>query len=512
MSTTPSDPTSQSDSEGYSTQPNDQFSTENRPTSGSSFEQRRAEEQRQGQEQRSEGAQHPGEERGQETTETSSSHSSSSSAPIDAEFSDVPTARDVLPENDSLGEDRAFDEPQTHEAQSHETQSHDAESNNPDTKSGFSTNGAAGFPVITPEMMREANNHTTSSADGSAESDTSAQPANSAQPNHSVQSDSTQPDSERHQDGAISSPTTGNSATGKPSTVTSDAYNLSPSTTTHGSRPVGSASQAQAQNGSVGKNAGRGSVGKEDNNQGRQVPAASNTSENATGDKTPHAAAQRSAAASGSSVSGRSAGSRGASDGSKKAANVHADTDHSNDQTDADQESTENSRKEKFKNWIATTPARALVFVVAVLILAALFGAIWMANNDNFTVGSSEKTTTAPSEDNQADQPQQNFPTPGGKTIKGSIGQNIDLDARQVQICGSSTGEYTRSAIPVGWDCSVADTARQVYNDTPKANRGSITIDSPISDSTFKLECQEFKPGLVRCENKDDDIHIYIGN
>ena len=512
MSTTPSDPTSQSDSEGYSTQPNDQFSTENRPTSGSSFEQHRAEEQRQGQEQRSEGAQHPGEERGQETTETSSSHSSSSSAPIDAEFSDVPTARDVLPENDSLGEDRAFDEPQTHEAQSHETQSHDAESNNPDTKSGFSTNGAAGFPVITPEMMREANSHTTSSADGSAESDTSAQPANSAQPNHSVHSDSTQPDSEHHQDGAISSPTTGNSATGKPSTVTSDAYNLSPSTTTHGSRPVGSASQAQAQNGSVGKNAGRGSVGKEDNNQGRQVPAASNTSENATGDKTPHAAAQRSAAASGSSVSGRSAGSRGASDGSKKAANVQADTDHSNDQTDADQESTENSRKEKFKNWIATTPARALVFVVAVLILAALFGAIWMANNDNFTVGSSEKTTTAPSEDNQADQPQQNFPTPGGKTIKGSIGQNIDLDARQVQICGSSTGEYTRSAIPVGWDCSVADTARQVYNDTPKANRGSITIDSPISDSTFKLECQEFKPGLVRCENKDDDIHIYIGN
>ena len=135
-----------------------------------------------------------------------------------------------------------------------------------------------------------------------------------------------------------------------------------------------------------------------------------------------------------------------------------------------------------------------------------------MANNDNFTVGSSEKTSTAPSEDNQADQPQQNFPTPGGKTIKRSIGQNIDLDARQVQICGSSTGEYTRSAIPVGWDCSVADTARQVYNDTPKDDRGSITIDSPISDSTFKLECQEFKPGLVRCENKDDDIHIYIGN
>ena len=64
----------------------------------------------------------------------------------------------------------------------------------------------------------------------------------------------------------------------------------------------------------------------------------------------------------------------------------------------------------------------------------------------------------------------------------------------------------------VGWDCSVADTARQVYNDTPKDDRGSITIDSPISDSTFKLECQEFKPGLVRCENKDDDIHIYIGN
>ena len=507
MSTTPSDPTSQSDSEGYSTQPNDQFSTENRPNSGSSFEQRRAEEQRQGQEQRFEGAQHPEEKRGQNTTESRSSRGSSTNAPIDVEFSDVPTARDVLPENDSLGEDRAFDEPQAHEAQSRDVDSH-----NPDTKSGFSTNGAAGFPVITPEMMREANSHTTSSADGSAESDTSAQPANSAQPNHSVQSDSTQPDSERHQDGAISSPTTGNSATGKPSTVTSDAYNLSPSTTTHGSRPVGSASQAQAQNGSVGKNAGRGSVGKEDNNQGRQVPAASNTSENATGDKTPHAAAQRSAAASGSSVSGRSAGSRGASDGSKKAANVQADTDHSNDQTDADQESTENSRKEKFKNWIATTPARALVFVVAVLILAALFGAIWMANNDNFTVGSSEKTSTAPSEDNQADQPQQNFPTPGGKTIKRSIGQNIDLDARQVQICGSSTGEYTRSAIPVGWDCSVADTARQVYNDTPKANRGSITIDSPISDSTFKLECQEFKPELVRCENKDDDIHIYIGN
>ncbi|MDO4914850.1 hypothetical protein [Corynebacterium sp.] len=496
MSTTPSDPTSQSDSEGYSTQPNDQFSTENRPTSGSSFEQRRAEEQRQGQDQRLEGTQPPREERGQDTTESSSSHSSSTNAPIDAEFSDVPTARDVLPENDSLGEDRAFDEPQAHDAQSLEAQSHGVDSDNPDTKSGFSTNGAAGFPVITPEMMREANSHTTSSADGSAESETSAQP------NHSAQSDCAQPDSERHQDGAISSPPTGKSTNGKPSTVTSDAYNPSPSTTTHGSRPVGGASQAHPQNGSAGKSAGQGSVGKEKTNQDRQVPSAPNTSDNAADDKTPHTAAQGSAAASGPSVSGQ-AGSRGASDGSKGEAN---------DQQDADQEPTENSRKEKFKNWIATTPAKALVFVVAVLILAALFGAIWMANNDNFTVGSSEKTSTAPSEDNQADQPQQNFPTPGGKTIKGSIGQNIDLDARQVQICGSSTGEYTRSAIPVGWDCSVADTARQVYNDTPKDDRGSITIDSPISDSTFKLECQEFKPGLVRCENKDDDIHIYIGN
>lgn len=507
MSTTPSDPTSQSDSEGYSTQPNDQFSTENRPTSGSSFEQRRVEEQRQGQEQRSEGAQRPGEERDQETTETSSSHSSSSSAPIDAEFSDIPTARDVLPENDSLGEDRAFDEPQAHEAQSHETQSHDAESNNPDTKSGFSTNGAAGFPVITPEMMREANSHTTSSADGSAESDTPAQPANSVQPNQSAQSDSAQPDSERHQDGAISSPTTGNSANGKPSTMTSDAYNPSPSTTTHGSRPVEGASQAHLQNGSAGKSAGQGSVGKEKTNQDRQVPSAPKTSAAATDDKTPHAAGQGSATVTDPSVSDRSAGSQAASHGSKEAT-----TDQASDQSNADQEPAEDSRKEKFKNWIATTPAKALVFVVAVLILAALFGAIWMANNDNFTVGSSEKTSTAPSEDNQADQPQQNFPTPGGKTIKGSIGQNIDLDARQVQICGSSTGEYTRSAIPVGWDCSVADTARQVYNDTPKDDRGSITIDSPISDSTFKLECQEFKPGLVRCENKDDDIHIYIGN
>ncbi|ACR17058.1 hypothetical protein I6J22_05130 [Corynebacterium kroppenstedtii] len=506
MSTTPSDPTSQSDSEGYSTQPNDQFSTENRPNSGSSFEQRRAEEQRHGQEQRVEGTQPPREERGQDTTESSSSRSSSTNAPIDAEFSDVPTARDVLPENDSLSEDRAFDEPQAHEDQSHETQSHGVDSHNPDTKSGFSTNGAAGFPVITPEMMREANGHTTSSADGSAESDAPAQT------NHSAQPDSAQQDSGRHQDGAISSPTTGKSTNGKPSTVTSDAYNPSPNTTTHGSRPVGNAFQAQPQNSSAGKSSGQGSVGKEKSNQDRQVPSAPNRSENTADDKTPHTAAQGSAAASGSSVSGRSAGSRGASDGSKKAANVQADTGHSNDQTDADQESTENSRKEKFKNWIATTPAKALVFVVAVLILAALFGAIWMANNDNFTVGSSEKTSTAPSEDNQADQPQQNFPTPGGKTIKGSIGQNIDLDARQVQICGSSTGEYTRSAIPVGWDCSVADTARQVYNDTPKDDRGSITIDSPISDSTFKLECQEFKPGLVRCENKDDDIHIYIGN
>lgn len=496
MSTTPSDPTSQSDSEGYSTQPNDQFSTENRPNSGSSFEQRRAEEQRQGQEQRFEGAQHPEEKRGQNTTESRSSRGSSTNDPIDVEFSDVPTARDVLPENDSLGEDRAFDEPQAHEAQSRDVDSH-----NPDTKSGFSTNGAAGFPVITPEMMREANSHTTSSANGSAESDTPAQP------NHSAQSDSAQQDSERRQDGAINSPTTGKSTNGKPSTVTSDAYNLSPNTTTHGSRPVGSASQAQPQNGSAGKSAVRGSVGKEKTNQDRQVPSAPNTSAAAADDKTPHAAAQGSAAASGPTVSGRSAGSRAASDGSKK-----TDTDQANDQQDADQGSTENSRKEKFKNWIATTPAKALVFVVAVLILAALFGAIWMANNDNFTVGSSEKTSTAPSEDNQADQPQQNFPTPGGKTIKRSIGQNIDLDARQVQICGSSTGEYTRSAIPVGWDCSVADTARQVYNDTPKDDRGSITIDSPISDSTFKLECQEFKPGLVRCENKDDDIHIYIGN
>ena len=501
MSTTPSDPTSRSDSEGYSNQPNDQFFTENRPNSGSSFEQRRAEEQRQGQEQRAEGTQHPGEERGQDTTEPSSSHSSSTNAPIDAEFADVPTARDVLPENDSLGEDRAFDEPKAH----------DAKSNNPNTQSGFSTNGAAGFPVITPEMMREANSHTTSSDDDSAESDTSAQPANSAQPTSSVQSDSTQQDSERRQDGAISSPTTGNSANGKPSTVTSDAYHPSPNTKPHGSRPVGSVSQAQPQNGSGGKNAGRGSVGKEDNNQGRQVPSASNTSETVAGNTTSHAAGRGSAAASGQSISSQ-AGSQAASHGSKEATTDRADTDHSNDQTDADQEPADNSRKEKFKNWISTTPAKALVFVVAVLILAALFGAIWMANNDNFTVGSSEKTSTAPSEDNQADQPQQNFPTPGGKTIKGSIGQNIDLDARQVQICGSSTGEYTRSAIPVGWDCSVADTARQVYNDTPKDDRGSITIESPISDSTFKLECQEFKPGLVRCENKDDDIHIYIGN
>lgn len=207
MSTTPSDPTSQSDSEGYSTQPNDQFSTENRPNSGSSFEQRRAEEQRQGQEQRFEGAQHPEEKRGQNTTESRSSRGSSTNAPIDVEFSDVPTARDVLPENDSLGEDRAFDEPQAHEAQSRDVDSH-----NPDTKSGFSTNGAAGFPVITPEMMREANSHTTSSANGSAESDTPAQP------NHSAQSDSAQQDSERRQDGAISSPTTGKSTNGKPST------------------------------------------------------------------------------------------------------------------------------------------------------------------------------------------------------------------------------------------------------------------------------------------------------
>ncbi|WP_340055825.1 hypothetical protein [Corynebacterium parakroppenstedtii] len=496
MSTTPSDPTSQSDSEGYSAQPNDQFSTENRHNSGSSFEQRRAEEQRQGQDQRLEGTQPPREERGQDTTESSSSRSSSTNAPIDAEFSDVPTARDILPENDSLGEDRAFDEPQAHEAQSHEAQSHGVDSHNPDTKSGFSTNGAAGFPVITPEMMREANSHTTSSADSSAESEAPAQTTNSAQ------SDSAQPVSERHQDGAISSPTMGNSTNGKPSTVTPDAYNPSPSTTTHGSRPVGGASQAQPQNSSAGKSTGQGSVGKEKTNQGPQVPSAPNRSETTADDKTPPAAAQGSAAASGSSVSGQ-AGSRGASDGSKGEAN---------DQQDADQEPAENSRKEKFKNWIATTPAKALVFVVAVLILAALFGAIWMANNDNFTVGSSEKTSTAPSEDNQADQPQQNFPTPGGKTIKGSIGQNIDLDARQVQICGSSTGEYTRSAIPVGWNCSVADTARQVYNDTPKDDRGSITIDSPISGSTFKLECQEFKPGLVRCENKDDDIHIYIGN
>lgn len=504
MSTTPSDPTSQSDSEGYSNQPNDQFSTENRPNSGSSFEQRRAEEQRQGQDQRLEGTQHPGEERGQDTTEPSSSHSSSTNAPIDAEFSDVPTARDILPENDSLGEDRAFDEPQAHEAQSHGVDSH-----NPDTKSGFSTNGAAGFPVITPEMMREANSHTTSSDDDSAESDTSAQP-DSAQTNSAQQPQgSAHPDSERGQDGTVNKPTTGNSAHGKPSTVTSDVYNPSPSTPTHGSRPVGSASQAQSQNSSAGKNTGQGPVGKKETNQGQQVSSATNTSETKAGVKAPHAAAQGSAAAS-----GHSAASRATSNGSKDAANgsKEADTDHSNDQQDADQEPAEDSRKEKFKNWIATTPAKALVFVVAVLILAALFGAIWMANNDNFTVGSSEKTSTAPSEDNQADQPQQNFPTPGGKTIKGSIGQNIDLDARQVQICGSSTGEYTRSAIPVGWDCSVADTARQVYNDTPKDDRGSITIDSPISDSTFKLECQEFKPGLVRCENKDDDIHIYIGN
>ena len=154
MSTTPSDPTSQSDSEGYSTQPNDQFSTENRPDSGSSFEQRRAEEQRQGLEQRLEGEQDPGKDERQDTTESTSPRN----APIDADFADVPAARDVLPENDSLGEDRAFDVPQAH----------DAQSKNPDTQSGFSTNGAAGFPVITPEMMREANGHTTSSADGSA--------------------------------------------------------------------------------------------------------------------------------------------------------------------------------------------------------------------------------------------------------------------------------------------------------------------------------------------------------
>lgn len=492
MSTTPSDPTSQSDSEGYSTQPNDQFSTENRPDSGSSFEQRRAEEQRQGLEQRLEGEQDLGKDERQGTTESTSPRN----APIDADFADVPAARDVLPENDSLGEDRAFDEPQAH----------DTQSKNPDTQSGFSTNGAAGFPVITPEMMREANGSTTSSADGSTASDTPAQA------NHSAQSDSAQPDSERHQNGATSSPTTGNSANGKPSTVTSDAYNPSPNTTTHGSRPVGSASQAQPQSSSVGKNTGQGNVGKEKANQDQQVPSAPNTSEIAAGNTTPHAAGRGSAAVSGSSVADRSAGSRTASDGSKEAANGQAATDQAKDQADTDQEPAENSRKEKFKNWIATTPAKALVFVVAVLILAALFGAIWMANNDNFTVGSSEKTSAAPSEDNQADQSHQNFPTPGGKTIKGSIGQNIDLDARQVQICGSSTGEYTRSAIPGGWDCSVADTARQVYNDTPKDDRGSITIDSPISDSTFKLECQEFKPGLVRCENKDDDIHIYIGN
>ncbi|WP_296102688.1 hypothetical protein [uncultured Corynebacterium sp.] len=509
MSTTPSDPTSQSDSEGYSTQPNDQFSTENRPNSGSSFEQRRAEEQRQEYEQRLQGEQYPGEERGQDTTESSSSHN----APIEAEFSDVPTARDVLPENDSLGEDRAFDEPQTH----------DTQSKNPDTKSGFSTNGAAGFPVITPEMMREATAHTTSSADGSAESETSTQPNHSARPDSSEPDTEQQrrgnakPDTEHRQDGAgNNSTTTDNSANGQRSTETSDAYTPSPSTATHGSRRVGSASQTQSQSSSVDKNTSQGTVDKDETNQGGQVPTTPNTSETAA-DKTPHAAGQGSPA-----VSGHSAGSRATSTGSKETATNRAATEHgttdqettdqTSDQSDADQETTENSRKEKFKNWIATTPAKALVFVVAVLILAALFGAIWMANNDNFIVGSSDKTSTTPSENNQADQTQQNFPTPGGKTIKGSIGQNIDLDARQVQICGSSTGEYTRSAIPVGWDCSVADTARQVYNDTAKDDRGSITIDSPISDSTFKLECQEFKAGLVRCENKDDDIHIYIGN
>lgn len=496
MSTTPSDPTSQSESEGYSPQSNDQFSTENRPNSGSSFEQRRAEEQRQGQEQRSEGEQR------QDTTESTSSHS----APIDAEFADIPTARDVLPENDSLSEDRAFDEPQTH----------DTQSNNPDTKSGFSTNGAAGFPIITPEMMREANSTTTSSADGPEKSDTPVQA------NDSAPVDSGHPDSQQRPNDTVNNPTADTPANGTPSTVTSDAYDTSQSTTMHGSRPVQHASQAQSNNTVKGKNTGQGAAGTEETNQGHQVPSAPNTSETAAGDTTPRAAAQGSAA-----TSGRSAGSRTASGGSKETAadrattdrastdqgtTDHGPTDQANDQSDTDQEPAGGSRKERFKNWIATTPAKALVFVVAVLVLAALFGAIWMANNDNFTVGSSEKTSTGPSEDNQADQAQQNFPTPGGKTIKGSIGQNIDLDARQVQICGSSTGEYTRSAIPVGWDCSVADTARQVYNDTPKDNRGSITIDSPISDSTFKLECQEFKPGLVRCENKDDDIHIYIGN
>ena len=93
MSTTPSDPTSQSDSEGYSTQPNDQFSTENRPDSGSSFEQRRAEEQRQGLEQRLEGEQDLGKDERQGTTESTSPRN----APIDADFADVPAARDVLP-------------------------------------------------------------------------------------------------------------------------------------------------------------------------------------------------------------------------------------------------------------------------------------------------------------------------------------------------------------------------------------------------------------------------------
>ncbi|MEJ4113381.1 hypothetical protein ACGE24_05380 [Corynebacterium kroppenstedtii] len=384
MSTTPSDPTSQSDSEGHSARDKDQISTgSDHDTSGSSFQQRLEKEKRHAP--TSEPSSHPAPERG--------------------------TARDALPDNNSLGEDHAFADPHA------ESETPIPETPEPEvTKPEVPEPEATEFPAITPEVL-----HSATSEDTTNDTTDSNNSVNDDAPQETPQHDTTL-------------------ETALPPQET-------PSTeTTTDSEPAEQASP--------------------DTEPSDPTPTTTKPASDTTDATTP--------------------------------------PDEHTPDTDAEEE--------QAPRRITLGSAIAVAFMVVILVLAGIFGALWMTKNNNFATTSSTGSSATPSKDRHADRSDHNFPIPGGKTIKGSIGDTINLDARKVQICGGSTGEYTRSAIPVGWDCSVADASRQAYNDSNKHDRDHLSVRSPVSGSMLKLDCQEFSPGLIRCENRRDDLHVYIGN
>lgn len=175
------------------------------------------------------------------------------------------------------------------------------------------------------------------------------------------------------------------------------------------------------------------------------------------------------------------------------------------------------ARKKANKRTWGASPLLAVIIIVGALVGAGFAGASFMAGNNypNVTTSTSRLTpiASAPSEDTAATTtaPATNTPTPGGKTIKGSLNSTITLDGTKVQICGEGSGEYTRSAAVTGIACSVAEETRDTYNDTDSSNRRGITITSPVSGNKFKLQCSEVDTDLVKCIDPNTSIKVYLG-